>query len=138
MGDRVTVLVDTSVWIGFLRDSSVPEVDQLVSLIRAGEAATTDAVYLEVLVGTTDEQEAERLRRFLAGSVLLRQESPVDAERAASLYRACRRAGETPRSVNECLVAAVALRHDVPVLHRDRDFTVLAAHTDLRVVDQAA
>ena len=133
----MTVLVDTSVWIGFLRDSSGPEVDLLVGLIRAGETATTDAVLLEVLVGTTDEQEAERLRRFLAGSVLLRQESPVDAERAASLYRACRRAGEAPRSMNDCLVAAVALRHDVPVLHRDRDFTVLAEHTDLRLVDTA-
>ena len=133
----MTVLVDTSVWIGFLRDSGGPEVDLLVGLIRAGETATTDAVLLEVLVGTTDEQEAERLRRFLAGSVLLRQESPVDAERAASLYRACRRAGEAPRSMNDCLVAAVALRHDVPVLHRDRDFTVLAEHTDLRLVDTA-
>ena len=28
--------------------------------------------------------------------------------------------------------------HGVPVLHRDRDFTVLATHTDLRVVDPAA
>ena len=133
----MTVLVDTSVWIGFLRDSGGPEVDLLAGLIRAGEAATTDAVLLEVLVGTTDEQEAERLRRFLAGSVLLRQESPVDAERAASLYRACRRAGEAPRSMNDCLVAPVALRHDVPVLHRDRDFTVLAEHTDLWLVDTA-
>jgi predicted nucleic acid-binding protein len=31
-------------------------------------------------------------------------------------------------------VAAVAVRHDVPVLHRDRDFDVLARHTPLRVV----
>ena len=62
----------------------------------------------------------------------------MDAEQAAALHRACRRAGETPRSPNDCLVAAVALRHGVPVLHRDHDFTVLAAHTDLRVVDPAA
>ena len=100
--------------------------------------ATTDVVLLEVLAGTTDEERAARLRGFLAGAELLRQQSPVDAEHAAALYRACRRAGDTPRSLNGCLIAAVALRHDVPVLHRDRDFTVLAAHTDLRVVDPAA
>lgn len=137
MGRGVTVLVDSSVWIAYLRDSGGPEPELLEQLIGERRAATTDVVLLEVLAGTTDEQRAARLRRFLAGAELLRQQSPVDVEHAATLYRACRRAGETPRSLNDCLVAAVALRHGVPVLHRDRDFTVLAAHTDLRVVDPA-
>ena len=138
MGRGVTVLVDSSVWIAFLRDTGGPEVDLLEQLIDERRAATTDVVLLEVLAGTTDEERAARLRRFLAGAELLRQESPADAEQAAALYRACRRAGETPRSLNDCLIAAVALRHDVPVLHRDRDFTVLAQHTDLRLVESAA
>ena len=138
MGRGVTVLVDSSVWIAFLRDSGDPEVDLLEQLIDERRAATTDVVLLEVLAGTTDEERAARLRRFLAGAELLRQESPADAEQAAALYRACRRAGETPRSLNDCLIAAVALRHDVPVLHRDRDFTLLAQHTDLRLVEPAA
>ncbi len=138
MGRGVTVLVDSSVWIAFLRDTGGPEVDLLEQLIDERRAATTDVVLLEVLAGTTDEERAARLQRFLAGAELLRQQSPVDAEHAAALYRACRRAGETPRSLNDCLIAAVALRHDVPVLHRDRDFTVLAQHTDLRLVESAA
>jgi predicted nucleic acid-binding protein len=134
----VTVLVDSSVWIAFLRDSGGPEVDLLEQLIDERRAATTDVVLLEVLAGITDEERGARLQRFIAGAELLRQQSPVDAEHAAALYRACRRAGETPRSLDDCLVAAVALRHGVPVLHRDHEFTVLAAHTDLRVVDPAA
>jgi predicted nucleic acid-binding protein len=138
VGRGVTVLVDSSVWIAYLRDSGGPELELLEQLIGEQRAATTDVVLLEVLAGTTDEERAARLRRFLAGAELLRQQSPVDAEHAAALYRACRRAGETPRSLNDCLVAAVALRHGVPVLHQDRNFTVLTAHTDLRVVDPAA
>jgi predicted nucleic acid-binding protein len=138
VGRGVTVLVDSSVWIAYLRDSGGPELELLEQLIGEQRAATTDVVLLEVLAGTTDEERAARLRRFLAGAELLRQQSPVDAEHAAALYRACRRACEAPRSLNDCLVAAVALRHGVPVLHQDRDFTVLAAHTDLRVVDPAA
>ena len=138
MGRGVTVLVDSSVWIAFLRDSGEPEVELLDRLIDERRAATTDVVLLEVLAGTTDEERAAHLQRFLAGAELLRQESPVDAEHAAALYRVCRRAGDTPRSLNDCLIAAVALRHDVPVLHRDRDFTVLAEHTDLRLADRGA
>ena len=138
MGRGVTVLVDSSVWIAYLRDSDGPELEVLDRLIDERRAATTDVVLLEVLAGTTHEGRAVQLRRFLAGAELLRQESPVDVEQAAALYRACRRAGETPRSLNDCLVAAVALRHGVPVLHRDRDFAVLAQHTQLRLVDPAA
>jgi hypothetical protein len=33
----------------------------------------------------------------------------------------------------DCLIAAVAIRHDVPVLAKDRDFEALAAHTPLRL-----
>lgn len=130
----VRVLVDASVWIGFLRGTAAPEVTTLTHLIAERRAAVTDVVLLEVLVGTTDENRAAQLHRLLAGAVHLRQESPVDVERAASLHRACRRAGETPRSLNDCVVAAVALRYYVPVLHRDRDFDVLARHTGLRTL----
>lgn len=130
----MTVLVDTSVWISHLRDQDGTDQEMLGRLLRTRQAATTDVVLLEVLAGPTSEDVAQRLRRFLAGATYLRQESPVDTEKAAALYRACRRAGETPRSLLDCLLAAVAVRHDVPVLHRDREFDVLARHTDLRVV----
>ena len=130
----MTVLVDSSVWITYLRGEVTAETDLLHELVADGEAAVTDVVLLEVLAGTTDEERAGRLARFLAGAELLRQESPVDAETAAALYRACRRAGETPRSLNDCVVAAVALRDGVGGLHRDGDLTVLARHAGLRTV----
>ena len=130
----MTVLVDSSVWIDYLRGVDSAETHRLHALIAGRQAATTDVVLLEILAGTSDEERAGELGRFLAGAELLRQQSPIDAERAAALYRACRRAGETPRSLNDCVVAAVAVRHDVPVLHRDRDFAVLARHTTLAVL----
>jgi predicted nucleic acid-binding protein len=46
---------------------------------------------------------------------------------AAQLYRAARRQGITVRSSVDCLVAACAIRANLPVLHRDRDFSELAA-----------
>jgi predicted nucleic acid-binding protein len=56
-------------------------------------------------------------------------ESPLRQERfeeAAGLYRAARRAGFTIRSGVDCLIAACAIRHGLTVLHRDRDYPVLA------------
>ena len=34
----------------------------------------------------------------------------------------------------DCLLAAVAIREGVPLLHNDRDFEVLARHTPLELV----
>jgi predicted nucleic acid-binding protein len=36
--------------------------------------------------------------------------------------------------MTDCLVAAMALRLDVPVAHRDRDFEVIAAHCGLQTL----
>ena len=52
---------------------------------------------------------------------------------AAALYRLCRREGETVRKLIDCLIGAVAIRANAPILHNDADFDVLARHTDLKI-----
>jgi predicted nucleic acid-binding protein len=42
--------------------------------------------------------------------------------------------GETVRKLEDCLVAAVALRHGATLLHRDHDFEVIARHAPLQVM----
>ena len=56
---------------------------------------------------------------------------PVDWTEAALLYGVCRANGSTIRALFDCLIAAVAIRSDAPVLTADRDFVALAAHTPL-------
>ena len=65
-------------------------------------------------------------------------ESPLGEEvvlHAVDLYRTARRQGLTVRSSVDCLIAACALRHDLEVLHRDRDFAALARISRLRERD---
>ncbi len=62
-------------------------------------------------------------------------ESPMPADlfvEAAGLYRAARRQGYTVRSSVDCLIAACAIRHDLEVMHHDRDFKHLARVSPLR------
>jgi predicted nucleic acid-binding protein len=40
--------------------------------------------------------------------------------------------GLTVRSATDCVIAACAIRHDLEVLHRDRDFGALAEISALR------
>jgi len=129
------MIVDTSVWIEFLRAGPSSAGDHLASMIRRGEAVTVpETVLMELLSGTTDEAAAVRRHRMLEAFDVVPFAPFVDSVRAASLQRACRRAGESVRNLGDCQIAAVALRLDLPVVHRDRDFEVLAAHTGLRTV----
>lgn len=57
-----------------------------------------------------------------------------DFEAAAGIFRTCRRRGKSVRRLVDCLIAAVAIRAGLEILHRDRDFDVIARHTGLRVV----
>lgn len=124
------ILVDTSAWIEFLRDTG-SAVCRRVDELLAADIATTDPIRMEVLAGARDEAHLNDLRRLLARATLLRADSS-DYEQAAALYRTCRRQGETVRRLIDCLIAAVAIRHDVAVLHADADFEGLARHTPLR------
>ena len=125
------ILVDTSAWIEFLRDTGSP-VCQRVDDLLATEIATCDVVRMEVLAGAHDEQHLQQLRRLLARASTLPTE-PVDYDAAAALYRTCRQRGHTVRRLIDCLIAAVAIRGNVPVLHRDADFDILAQHSPLQV-----
>lgn len=88
---------------------------------------------MEVLAGARNERHLHELRRLLAGATVLRTEA-LHYEHAASLFRLCRQEGETVRKLIDCLIAAVALHFDVPILHNDTDFEALARHAGLRVV----
>lgn len=127
-------LVDSSAWIEFLR-STGSAVDRWLASALDSEAglATTDIVVMEVLAGARDDADRDRLRRFLYSLRFLPLDGPVDYENAAELYRFCRRRGETPWQLADCLIATVAIRHDAELLCVDSDFETIARHTPLRL-----
>jgi len=129
------IVVDTSAWVEFLRDTGSP-VCATVDDLLDDDIATCDPIRMEVLAGARDEGHLGDLRRLLARVSTVATQS-TDYEQAAALYRACRRGGETVRKLIDCLIGAIAIRSDAPVLHADSDFEVLGRHSALRVVSTA-
>lgn len=128
------VLIDTSAWIEYLRDTGS------FSCLRVGELlandvpiATCDTVVMEILAGPTSEHAANELMHLLDRCRFYPARPLFDSTGAAAIYRTCRRAGFTPRRLNDCLIAAIALEHDLSVLQQDRDFDRIAEVTGLRV-----
>ena len=132
----VVILVDSSAWIEFLRATGSDVHVAVRDLLTADdELGTTEIVLMEVLAGARSDQERDHLRRLLYGRcTFLALRAPGDYERAAELYRHCRRSGETVRRLTDCLIAVVAMRAGAELLQRDADFDVIARYAPLRLV----
>jgi hypothetical protein len=123
-------LVDTSVWIEVFRRKQPLDLE---SIVEIDAVVTCLPVIQEVLQGFRDEHAY----RVAHGAMLNLQivDNPMTVEvfdSAVNLYRNARRAGMTVRSSIDCLIAASALRHDLEVVHRDRDYPKLAKISALK------
>jgi predicted nucleic acid-binding protein len=128
------VLIDTTVWIDFFAAKSTPEVAELERLVNEGEDICLCGIILtEVLQGIREEEAYRRtLSRF--DSFLFLPMNRQTFVRAAEMYRMLRRKGITIRKPVDCMIAAVAIEHDLLLLHRDRDFDPIESHCGLRVL----
>jgi predicted nucleic acid-binding protein len=127
-------LIDSSAWIELFRATRTQTHERLRELISAGEALeTTEPVAMELLAGARTARDRRRIRGALAACRLLSVDNAADWEDAAAVYQSCRRSGETPRRLLDCLIAAVAIRAGVPILARERDFELIARHTPLEL-----
>ncbi|MDO8306838.1 MAG: PIN domain-containing protein [Actinomycetota bacterium] len=125
------VLVDTSVWVRVLRGHR-PLIQRLGALVDSGTALLIcGPVELELGVGRT-RRNSDQADRVLAGSRMIPLDPRIDFTEAAVLASLSRAAGRPIRSPMDCLIAQVAIRHDVTLVHVDRDFVAIAEVSSLR------
>jgi predicted nucleic acid-binding protein len=129
-------LIDSSAWIEFLRATGSRANLAVRELVqeRPHEIALTEPVVMELLAGAADERAFAQIEKLTSGLPLLSVDVVVDYRDAALAYRAVRARGGRVRKLLDCLIAVVAVRTGAVLVHRDRDFDVLAtALPDLRV-----
>lgn len=132
----MTVLVDTSAWIEYLRGTgSRHNVWIREAIIEERPLGWTDPILYELTAGARSPERADELRALLLRGPMIAVTGLRDWEDAAQLYRLARSRGLTVRSSIDCLIAAVALRTGNSILASDRDFTALAQVSDLELFD---
>lgn len=131
----MSLFVDTSVWsLAFRRDvpEATPQTKALVQALEVGQiVVTTGLVLQELLQGFSGPKaRAGILERFSALPLLAPDRE--DHIAAADLRNQCRRAGLQLGTI-DALLAQLCIRHDLPMLTADQDFTHLAKHCPLRL-----
>jgi predicted nucleic acid-binding protein len=118
------ILVDTSVWIDYLRGQSTAATNVLQGMLNDEvPVAITGVIFQEILQGADSPESFQRLADYFGTQHFLHPQDPVQSHaRAAHLYLQCRQAGITIRSTIDCLIAQLAIEHKARLLHDDRDF----------------
>ena len=126
------VLVDTTVWVDFFSARSYPHVKALENLIvNRDDICLCGIILTEILQGIRKDSEFNRTRELLANLVFLPMQNSIFL-RSAEIYRNLRRKGITIRKPVDCMIAAVAIENDIPLLHNDKDFVPIEKHFGLK------
>jgi len=126
------VLIDTSVWIPFLRKAPQPLVrDEVEHLLAGNRVAIFPMILLELLGGTKSLNEFNRLKSRLAA---LHQIPANEAnwEAAAQLSFKLRQQGKLI-PYTDILIGSAAITNNCLLLHADKHFDLMAEDTDLNV-----
>jgi predicted nucleic acid-binding protein len=129
------ILVDSSVWIDYLRGGDTPQVRKLDTLLGTVPLAVGDLIVVEVLQGCPSDREFDEVARLLQTFQQVELcGSDVKVE-AARNFRRLRALGITPRKTIDTVIATRCLVSDYELLHDDRDFEPFERHLGLRCVD---
>lgn len=124
------ILVDTSVWINLL--SLKPK--QRLTDEQLAKVVTCPPVIQEILQGIRDDLAYQRLKNSLLALPILGNPISLDLYlQAAEIFRQGRSKGFSIRSGVDCLIAAIAISHRLPIWHADRDFDTIAKFTALKI-----
>jgi predicted nucleic acid-binding protein len=126
----VTLLLDNSAWV---RLPALPDsrAEEIATALEAGELATCLPFLLEAGYSARTGRYHERLLDDLLALPHFAIDTGVE-RRALDAQRALARVGHHRLPPVDLLIAALADRHGLGVLHHDRDYDLIAEKTPLR------
>jgi predicted nucleic acid-binding protein len=127
------VLVDTSVWINFFKAKETAASLFLKNNLSNFIIGTCPIILQEVLQGAFSDKDFRIINSYFDTLFKFRGDIYEYAHDAAKLYRELRKEGITIRKPNDCLIAIYAIKHNVRLLHDDKDFNFIAAYSNLVV-----
>lgn len=125
------ILVDSSVWVDYLRNTPTWQAEELDRRLDDGSVAVGDLILTEVLQGIGPDTSFDQAYRLLSGLPLIEIAGAEVALQSARNYRILRKRGITVRKTIDGLIATRCIIDRVRLLHRDKDFEPFEQHLGL-------
>ena len=128
------VIVDTTVWIDYLRGIVSKETSWFESELKSQRFGLTDLILCEVLQGVRNENVAQQVLRELSLFEIYNTAGGDLAVAAARNFRLLRQQGRTVRKTIDGLIATFCMSQGFSLLHSDRDYNHFEEFLGLSVV----
>ena len=129
------ILVDTSVWIDFIRGVNSPQRITLHRFIENEEdISITEIILMEILQGIKKDKDFNTMKDHLLAFPIHKPRGTETYLKAAEIYRDCRKMGKTVRKTIDCIIAAVCIENNLTILHKDSDFDLIEECSGLKVL----
>jgi predicted nucleic acid-binding protein len=132
VAEGLTLVADSSAWIGFYRSGPSAMKRLLSEALENHTVLLPDLVMVEVLRGIASEKTAKAIAQEFDNFQVIDLGGKENALLSAKHYRFLRAKGITVRGTVDLLIATWCIRNDVPLLHADRDFDGFETHLGLR------
>jgi len=126
------ILVDTTVWIDFFTDRSLPHVKALENfLVNREDLCICGIILAEVLQGIRKDSDFERTKNLFNNLLFLPMRYSTFLK-SAEIYRSLRQKGITIRKPVDCMIASVALENEIALLDNDKDFDPIEKYCGMK------
>jgi predicted nucleic acid-binding protein len=126
------VIVDTSAWIEFFRNSASPVVHQVDTCLEKNLVGIGDLIFCEIVQGIKLKQERDRVSSLLLSLPRYDMVGFRIAKKAASNYRLLQSKGLTIRKTIDVIIGTFCAENGFTLIHNDRDFDAMASAINLR------
>jgi len=127
------VIIDTSAWIDSFRPASNKPLGRLVKdLILKGDVLIPGVIKTELLRGTKNDKEYDQLSELLEGLEYLPVREGFWEKLSQFSFGLFRKGVAAP--LIDTYIALVCIENDVPLLHRDKHFNLIAQKSPLRLL----
>ena len=120
MANTALVLVDTSVWIQFFRTPNSREAKTLDELLLLGAVAVCEPIRAEVISGSPNKQEFQRLRKLFEALVFLAPPNDIWTRIEEHRFALARHGIQS--ALIDLWIALTAQFHQVALWTLDEDF----------------
>ena len=129
------VLVDTSVWIDFFKGITNSKTELVKEYLEMEYPVCICPLILqEVLQGIRKDDDYLKVKSSIMNLEILLIDQMESAIGTADLYRSLSKKGITIKRTNDCIIAFYAMYFGIHLVHKDKDFDLIAEKTALKIM----
>lgn len=124
-------LIDSSVWIDFLKNKPSEAVTFLESIIDSGDLGINEVIFNEICVGAKDVHQLKKYKKYF-GEIPIYKLTDWAAP-VTDLRFQLKRKGVTT-FLADSLIAYTALSYNLTLVTRDKDFVPWHTHLQMKLI----